>query len=65
MCLQVYAFDATRRSHNTTDGLLGMYKSASCRTSIDLRLISPPPNVTVGASQLFTQVSARSSHHNM
>ena len=52
--MQIYAFDPSRPSHNRSDGILGMYKSASCRTALDLRLMSPPPNATVGVDQLFT-----------
>ena len=52
--LQIFAFNAGMPSQNRTDGVLGMYKTASCRTSIELHLISPPPNATVGADQLYT-----------
>ncbi len=31
-----------------------MYKTASCRMTIELQLTSPPPNVTVGADQLYS-----------
>ena len=50
--LQIYAFDATRPSRNKTNGVLGMYESASCRIALDLHLVSPPPNVTVSTAQL-------------
>ncbi len=51
---QVFAFDASRPSQNRSDGVLGMYKTASCRTTIELQLASPPPNVTVGSDQLYS-----------
>ena len=31
-----------------------MYKTASCRTTIELQLTSPPPNITVGADHLYS-----------
>ncbi|CAL5229539.1 g12886 [Coccomyxa viridis] len=52
--LAVFAFDASRPSQNRSDGVLGMYKTASCRTTIELQLASPPPNVTVGSDQLYS-----------
>ena len=51
---------------NETDGVLGMYKTASCRTSLQLHLISPPANITIGAGQLYsaaeTQATQDSQH---
>lgn len=61
--LQIFAFDASRPSQNQTDSVLGMYKTASCRTSIELHLISPPPNVTVGADQLYSDAHPQGMVH--
>ena len=59
--LQIYAFDATRPSRNRTNGVLGMYESASCRVALDLHLVSPPPNVTISTAQLSPTAQ---SHQN-
>lgn len=59
--LQIYAFDATRPSRNKTNGILGMYETASCRTALGLHLDSPPPNVTVSTAQLFPNAQSQQS----
>ena len=61
LSLQVYAFDATRPSRNKTNGILGMYESASCRIALDLHLVSPPPNVTVSSAQLSPSAQSQQS----
>ena len=63
LSLQILAFDASRPSQNRTDGVLGVFKTASCRTSVELHLISPPPNVTVGADQLYSDAHLQGMVH--
>jgi len=60
--LQIYAFDATKPSHNKTVGFLGKYATASCRMFLELRLISAPPNVTVADHQLYTSAHTQATN---